>query len=250
VAKRRGEPGSSAGREGTFATTHWSLVAAAGRSSSPEASSALAMLCKTYWYPLYAFVRRKGADPHDAQDLTQEFFAWLLARRNLRAADRQRGKFRTFLLAALQNFLANQWRKGRAQKRGGGHSPLPLDFRSGEERYIREPVHELTAEKVFERRWALTLLDEAVSKLRMEYASAGKEDLFQALKGVLGGESPTAPYSETAPQLGVSEGALKTAAHRLRRRCRELLRAEIAQTVTGPDEIDEELRELFAAVGA
>lgn len=233
-----------------FATTHWNLVAAAGRSSSPESERALAALCETYWYPLYAYVRRGGHDAHESQDLTQEFFARLLARRSLRTADRQRGKFRTFLLAALKNFLAGQWRKDQAHKRGGGKLPVSLDFASGESRYAHEPSHDLTPERVFERRWALTLLDRAISKLKDEFDSSGKTELFESLKGSLGGESAADSYDEIAARLNMTEGAVKTAAHRLRRRCRELLRAEIAQTVARDEDIDDELRELFSAVKA
>lgn len=233
-----------------FATTHWSMVAAAGRSSSPESARALAALCQSYWYPLYAYVRRGGHDAHEAQDLTQEFFARLLARRNLRLADRQRGKFRTFLLTALKNFLASQWRKEQAHKRGGGRLPVSLDFASGESRYAFEPSHELTAERMFERRWALTLLDQAITKLKEEFIASGKAELFESLKGSLGGESASASYDEIAARLAMTEGAVKTAAHRLRRRCRELLRAEIAQTVARDEDIDDELRELFTAVKA
>lgn len=231
-----------------FASTRWSLVAAAGRSSSPESAQALAALCETYWYPLYAYVRRGGHDAHEAQDLTQEFFARLLERRNLRAADRQRGKFRTFLLASLKNFLANQWRKEQAQKRGGGKTAVSFSIEAGESRYALEPAHELTAERIFERRWALTLLDQAITKLRDEFVASGKAELFEALKGSLGGESACDSYGEIANRLDMTEGAIKTAAHRLRRRCRELLRAEIAQTIAQDEDIDDELRELFSAV--
>lgn len=233
---------------GAFASTRWSLVAAAGKSSSAESAKALAALCETYWYPLYAYVRRRGHDAHEAQDLTQEFFATLLDKKSLKAADRERGKFRTFLLASLKNFLANAWRKEQAQKRGGGKLPVSLDFSAGENRYSLEPSHELTPERIYERRWALTLLEAALSKLREEFVSGGKEDLFEALKGCLGGEASTEPYADIAARLGTTEGALKTAAHRLRRRCRELLRAEIAQTVASEEDVDEELRQLFAAV--
>lgn len=233
---------------GPFASTRWSLVAAAGRSSSAESAQALAVLCETYWYPLYAYVRRGGHGAHEAQDLTQEFFARLLARGNLRTADRQRGKFRTFLLASLKNFLASEWRKEQAQKRGGGCAAVSLDFAVGESRYSLEPAHELTPERIFERRWALTLLDQAITKLRDEFVNAGKVDLFDSLKGTLGGESAAASYGEIANRLDITEGAVKTAAHRLRRRCRELLRAEIAQTVAKDEDIDDELRELFSAV--
>ena len=231
-----------------FATTHWSVVLAAGRTSSPDSRRALTTLCETYWYPSYAYVRRRGYAREEAQDLTQEFFLGLLEKDVLRAADPERGRFRSFLLGSLKNFLANEWRDARAKKRGGGRVPLSLDFRSAEDQYALEPGHELTPEKIYERRWALTLLERSLSKLREEFTRAGKSDLFDQLKVFLGGEGQRVSYKEIAEKLAMTEGAVKVSVHRLRRRCRELLRAEIAQTVAGPEEVDEELRHLFSAL--
>lgn len=233
-----------------FATTHWSLVLAAGRKSSPDSQQALAALCETYWYPLYAYIRRRGHGAHEAQDLTQEFFAALLEMDSFRAADRQRGRFRSFLLASLNHFLAKQWRKAAAQKRGGGRRVLSIDVESGESRYRLEPSHDLTPEKIYERRWALTLLERALARLREEFDSSGRAVLFEHLKPFVGGDRSTVPYRQIAADAGMAQGAVKVAVHRLRRRCRELLREEIAQTVADPKEIDDELRDLFAAVGA
>ncbi len=239
---------SSSQQPRSFATTRWSLVVEAGQASSPAGRQALASLCETYWYPLYAFVRRKGHQPAAAQDLTQAFFTELLEKDRLQSADQQRGKFRSFLLASLENFLANERRRARAVKRGGRASVLSLDFEDGERRYNREPAHDTTPEKIFQRRWAMTLLDQAVGRLRDEYQQAGKLDLFEGLKAHLGGQSDAAPYAQLADELGTTEGAVKAAAHRLRRRCRQLLREEIAQTVDGPSEVDDELQQLFAAL--
>jgi len=234
--------------DAAFAPTRWTLVAAAGRRSSPGSQQALATLCETYWYPLYAYVRRRGHSPEDAQDLTQEFFARLLEKNSLRAADRDRGKFRSFLLAALNHFLAKEWRRAHAQKRGGGQLPIALDFDSGEIRYQCEPAHNLTPEKIYERRWAMTVLDRAIARLRAEYAKSGKSAQFERLKDFLSGGSDTAPYASLAAALGLTEGAVKVAVHRLRRRCRELVRAEIAETVASPGAVEEELRHLFEAL--
>ncbi len=231
-----------------FASTRWSLVAAAGQRGSPEAEEALATLCRLYWYPLYAYARRQIPRSEDAQDLTQAFFARLLEKDYLQAADARRGKFRSFLLTAFKHFLANERERNGAQKRGGGRIVLPLDFRAGEERFRREPVDPRTPENQYERRWALTLLEQTLGRLRAEYEAAGKSRLFEALKGTLTGEPAGVPYARLAADLGVTESVVKVAAHRLRRRYGELLRAEIAQTVASPDEVDEELRSLFAAV--
>lgn len=231
-----------------FATTHWSMVLAAGRRASADAETALATLCGDYWYPLYDHVRRRGYDAEQARDLVQEFFTRLLEKDYLQAADQRRGRFRSFLLAALDHFLAKEWRKGHAQKRGGGRTPLALDFKTSEERYLREPSHELTAERIYERQWALTLIDRALDRLRQEFTQAGKLAQFERLKSYLGGGEDTVPYHELGSALGLSEGAVKVAVHRMRRRCRELVRKEIAQTVAGPEEIEEELRDLFDAV--
>ena len=231
-----------------FASTRWSVVAAAGRKDSPEARAALAVLCRVYWYPLYAYARRRLARPDDAQDLTQEFFARLLEKDYLQAADPARGKFRTFLLTAFQRFLAKEHARAAAQKRGGDRRPLSLDFHEGEQRYCHEPADPTTPESLYERRWALTLLEQALARLRQEFTRAGKERLFEALKGTLTGDGTGEPYGRIGRDLGLSEPAVKTAAHRLRRRYQELLRAEVAQTVASPDEVEDELRDLFAAV--
>ena len=238
----------SSGGAGGFATTRWSVVLAAGKGASPDADTALASLCQRYWYPLYAFVRRSGHQPADAQDLTQEFFARLLEKHYLRAADPERGRFRSFLLASCKHFLSKERDRAKAQKRGGGRKVLPLDFEAGERRYSLEPTHEATAEKVYERRWALTLLDQVFARLRNEFDRAGKRNEFDRLKVYLTGEAAALSYREAAAELGTTEGAVKVAVHRLRRRYRELVREEIGHTVAGPDDVAEELRRLFAAL--
>jgi len=243
-------PTSKSGQSGrrSFATTRWSLVLAAAHDSRPDAQAALATLCETYWYPLYAYARRLGYKAEDAQDLTQEFFALLLEKESLRVADPERGRFRSFLLASLNHFLTAEWRRRSARKRGGGRLPLSLDVRSGESRYSQEPSHDLTPEKAYERRWALLLLEQAVSRLRAEYAASGKAALFERLAGFLSGERGVLTQ-QVAGDLNMSEGAVRVAVHRLRQRYRQVLRAEVAHTVAGPQHIDEELRHLMAAVG-
>ena len=231
----------------SFTTTHWSLVLAAGHGSRPDAATALATLCEAYWYPLYYYVRRRGYRAEEAQDLTQEFFAKLLEKGSLKVADPDRGRFRSFLLASLNHFLTAEWRRRSARKRGGGRPPLSLNVRSGESRYSQEPSHDLTPEKAYERRWALLLLEQAVSKLRAEYAASGKAALFDRLAGFLSGEKGVL-YQQVAGDLHMSEGAVRVAVHRLRQRYRQVLRAEVAHTVAGPQHIDEELRHLMAAV--
>ena len=238
-----------------FATTRWTMVLKAGSSGTTRARQALEELCQTYWYPLYAYVRRLGNDPEDAQDLTQEFFARLIAKHFLGGVDRTKGKFRSFLLASRKHFLANEWDKARAQKRGGsarvgrvGYPPHALDAQAAERRYALEPAHELSADRIFERRWALTLLDKVLKRLRREYADAGKAVLFDQLKETLAGERSSIPYAELARRLGMTAGAVKVAVHRLRQHYREHLRAEIANTVATPGEVEDELRHLFAAL--
>jgi RNA polymerase sigma factor (sigma-70 family) len=227
-----------------FVTTRWTIVLTAGRTDT-QAHAALEKLCQTYWYTLYAYVRRQGHSPEDAQDLTQEFFTKLIAKNYVRDVDRSKGKFRSFLLASLKHFLANEWDKSRAQKRGGGQTIVSLD---AETRYRLEPADVVSADKIFERRWALTLLDEVLKRLRDEYAADGKVKLFEQLKETLTGERGTIPYAKLGDRLGMTEGAVKVAVHRLRQRYRETLRAEIAETVSGPEEVDEELRHLYAAL--
>lgn len=233
-----------------FVTTHWSVVLDAGRADPERARDALARLCQTYWHPLYAYVRRLGNSPHDAQDLTQEFFARLLAKNSLAGADESRGRFRSFLLASLKHFLVNEWDKARAQKRGGGQIPIPIDVNTAETSCHFEPADTTTAEKIFERRWALTLLDQVLRRLREQYAASGREELFEQLKPTLTEVSRAVRYAEIATRLGTTEGAVKVAVHRLRQHYRELLRAEIADTVASPGEVDDELRSLFAALSA
>jgi RNA polymerase sigma-70 factor (ECF subfamily) len=223
-------------------------VLAAGRGASPDADAALAALCQTYWYPLYAYVRRQGHQPDDAQDLTQAFFARLLEKHYLQTADPERGRFRSFLLTAFQRFLSKERDRQRAQRRGGGRKLLPLDFEAGERRYGLEPAHEATAEKVYEQRWALTLLDRVLARLRDEFDRAGKQKDFDCLKVYLTGEAGTPSYQEAAAGLAMTEGAVKVAVHRLRRRYRDLVREEIAQTVADPQDVDEELRHLLVAL--
>ena len=236
------------GGQAVFVTTHWSLVLAAARSDSTHAQAALAKLCQTYWYPLYAYVRRRGYDSHDAEDLTQEFFARLLEQKWVAQADRQRGRFRTFMLTALNHFLTNEWHRARAQKRGGAVQIVPLQLDLAETRYGQEPADPLTPEQVFERRWALALLDEVLNTLRNEQAAAGTEGLFETLKPCLVGDRQAQPYAELAAKLGMTEGAVKVAVHRLRQRYRLLLREEIAHTVATPSEVDEEMHHLFTAL--
>ena len=220
------------------------MVLAAGRNDSAPARAALNELCQTYWYPLYAFVRRRGHSPQDAQDLTQEFFARLLERNRLADLTREGGKFRSFLLTAVDHFLIDEWKKARSQRRGGGHV-LSLDAQAAETRYGREPVENATPETLFERNWAMTLLDAVYIQLRHEYEASGKGPWFAGLRFCLTGARSSVPYAELAVRLGVAENTVKTAVHRLRRRFRELLRAEVAHTVASSDEVEEELRHLF-----
>jgi RNA polymerase sigma-70 factor (ECF subfamily) len=245
-------PGRAAGSPAPqqFQTTRWSLVLAARDGGAAEAGEALAALCGSYWHPLYAFVRRKGHDPDAAQDLVQGFFARLLEKGDLAAVDRARGKFRSFLMAACAHYLANQRDYDRAWKRGGGRTPVPIDGLTAEGLYSREPVHDLTAERLFERDWALTLLGHVIDRLEAEMARAGKSRQFAALRPVLLGRAGRAPYSEIAAELGLSEEAARAAAHRLRRRYRDLLREEVARTLDDPADVEGEIRDLFAALGA
>ncbi|MBL7043979.1 MAG: sigma-70 family RNA polymerase sigma factor [Pirellulaceae bacterium] len=233
-----------------FVTTHWSLVIAAGQRESPESAAALVTLCTTYWYPLYAFVRRQGYRTEDAQDLTQAFFAKLLEKNYIGDADQQRGRFRSFLLASLKRFLSNERDYARAKKRGGGRPVISLDFESAESRYNHEPADTMTAERLFERRWALTLLDQVLNRLHDEYAAAGNLPLFERLKEFLTAERRTAPYRVVAHQAGMTEGAVKVAVHRLRKRYRQLLEEEIAQTVSRADDVQDELYQLFTSLSS
>jgi RNA polymerase sigma factor (sigma-70 family) len=228
-----------------FATTRWSLVLRAGKRTDRQAEDALAWLCGRYWFPLYAYVRRRGADQNEAQDLTQEFFTRLLEKNVLDHAAPERGRFRSFLLTSLKNFLANEWDRANAQKRGGRRGRLTLDLESGESRISLEPAHDLTPERHFERQWASTLLELVVTKLEAEFAAAGKARHFELLKDALTGERRGLPYAEITAELGLSEEAARQAAHRLRQRYRELLRAEVVQTVADPGDVEDEIRRLF-----
>ncbi len=223
------------------------MVAAAEKESEP-ARSALTELCETYWYPLYAFARRTGADPDAARDLTQGFFLELLAKGYLAQADRRRGRFRTFLLAAFRHFRSKERDKAHALKRGAGQLPLSLDYEVGERTYIAEPRESVTPEDLYQRRWALTLLDRVMEGTRLEYEQSGKGSLFELLEPTLSGRG-SASYRAIGEQIGMSEAAVKVAAHRLRRRYQNRLRATVAATVAEPSEVDGELRDLIAAVG-
>jgi RNA polymerase sigma-70 factor (ECF subfamily) len=231
-----------------FPATRWSLVLKAGKNDTTRAQAALSSLCQTYWFPLYAHARRRRYNPHDAEDLTQEFFARLLERHALAWADPERGRFRSFLLAAMNNFLATEWEKARAQKRGAGRQVLSLDLAAAEERFDLEPADDATPDKAFDKQWALALLDEVLNKLESEYQREGKQVLFAALRPTLAGARESQPYAELSASLGMSQSAVKVAVHRLRRRCRDMVRQEIAHTVASPGEIDSEMRHLFAAL--
>ncbi len=235
---------------GRFATTHWSVVLAAGRPKSASYTQALETLCQTYWFPLYAYLRRHGNDSHQAQDYTQAFFTALLDKGGLGLADPKRGKFRSFLLASLKHFLSNERARARAKKRGGGRKVLSLDFENAESQYALEPRDELSPEKLFERSWALTVLDRTMTRLQAEAIRTNKQKLFDFLKVYLTAEEGSVPYRDAAVELDMTEGAVRIAVHRLRKRYRELLRDEIAQTVTSDDQIDEEIRDLFTALGS
>jgi len=212
---------------------------------------ALEALCQTYWGPIYTFVRHEGHSAEDAEDLTQEFFARLLEKNYLEMVHPSKGRFRSFLLASLKHFLSNEWDKARAQKRGGGQTMIPIDYTLAESKYgVVEPADNLTAEKLFDRGWALTLLERVLARLREEHVRAGKIKVFEELKSTLAGERSSIPYAQIAKELNKSEGAVKTSVHRLRQRYRELIRAEIAETVAMPDQVDEEMRSLFAALSS
>jgi RNA polymerase sigma-70 factor (ECF subfamily) len=238
----------------SFPTTRWSRILAA-READPaasEAREALAELCRAYWYPLYTFIRSRGHDPETSRDLTQDFFARLIEADFLAGVDRGRGKFRSFLLAACTHFLANRRDFERAAKRGGGRRIVSIDATEAEGRYGLEPSHRLTPEALFARRWALTVLAQALDRLRDEHQATGPAQLerFEALRQTLTGDGRRVPYAELAARLGMTEGAIQVAVHRLRRRYREVLRELIAATVSDPAEIDEEIRDLFAALAS
>jgi RNA polymerase sigma-70 factor (ECF subfamily) len=236
-------------RPAGFATTSWSVVVAARDGDAAQAREALATLCETYWYPLYAFIRRQGNSAQEAEDLTQEFFSRLLEKDFLEGVDRSRGKFRSFLLAACGHFLSNERDRARAWKRGGRCRIVSLDFAQAETQYALEAADRLSPDKLFARRWALTLLRNVLSRLRADYAARGKAALFDRLRVSLLGED-SEPAASLAAALGMTAGAVRVAVHRLRQQFRELLREEIARTVDRPEEIEEEMRDLFTAFGS
>lgn len=237
-------------RSGRFATTRWSLVLAAGHQTHARSAEALASLCEMYWYPVYAFIRRQGYRAEDGADLTQAFFARVLEKNYLHDADPARGRFRAFLCASIRHFLSNERDRARALKRGGTQPPISLDVETAEGRYQLEPSDDLTPEKLFDRHWALMLLERVLVRLREEHVSAGKAELFDQLKGFLTGDSAAVPYGDVANTLGTTEGAVKVAVHRLRRRFRDTLVQEIAETVSDPADIDGEIEYLLKAVSA
>jgi RNA polymerase sigma-70 factor (ECF subfamily) len=249
MASPRNNPKTSWGEAAGFAATRWTLVlAAAGEKSGAHRRRALEELAQVYWFPLYAYIRRQGHQAPQAEDLTQDFFTRLLEKKSLAAADPEKGKFRSFLLASLKNFLTNEWDKSVALKRGGGRPLVALDALDAEARYALEPADDLTPDRLFERRWALAVLDQVLARLRQEYVDRDSVALFEALKGCLAGATDGPSHGDVARRLGMTEGAVKVAAHRLRRRYRQLLRDEIAQTVASPELVDEEIRYLLGCL--
>jgi len=233
-----------------FPSTRWSLVLLAGDVDAPLARESLAELCEAYWYPLYAYIRRRGYGPEQARDLTQDFFARVIEKGLLGEADPSRGRFRSFLRTVCAHFLSNRRDWDQAVKRGGGRAVLPIDSVDAEGLYVRELADGLTPDRVFDRTWALTLLGRVLDQLGREYDEAGKIATFEALRGMLAGDTDVESYAGVAARLGTSEGAARVAAHRLRRRYGELLRQEIAATLAEPEEVDDEIRDLFAALDA
>jgi RNA polymerase sigma-70 factor (ECF subfamily) len=231
-----------------FATTHWSVVLTAGQAASPDAQAALEKLCRDYWRPLYAYVRRRGHNFHDAQDLTQEFFARLLQENSLAAVDRGRGRFRSFLLGAFNHFLANEYDRANAAKRGGGRVVLAWDDQAAEAASSPETDTHLSPERAYDKRWAITVLEQAFARLRDEFVAAGRSPLFDELKAFLADGTDSGDYPAVGTKLGMKANAVAVAVHRLRQRYREIVRAEVAHTVGSPGEIDEEIRHLFAAL--
>ncbi len=231
-----------------FPHTRWSVVLAARQNALPQSAAALEAICQAYWYPVYAYIRHCGHSPHDAQDLAQEFFARLLEKRWLDSADREKGKLRTFLIVAVNRFMANEWRKASAQKRGAHLAHLPMDTAFAESRYAADTSAGLPAEGLFEQQWALTLIDLTVRRLRAEFEGAGKARDFEVLKPCLMADHGSISYSSIGAELGVSEGTAKVAVHRLRKRFRAIYREEIAQTLSEGADLDEELRHLARAL--
>jgi RNA polymerase sigma-70 factor (ECF subfamily) len=240
-------PSAGSHESGRFHTTCWSLVVAAAKLPGVSADAALAKLCQLYWYPIYAFVRRRGYAQEDAKDLTQEFFSRVLEKNYLEDADPSRGRFRSFLLAAVRHFLANEWNRQRTQKRGGGMLTIELDSQTAEGRYRAEPADPENPEKLYERQWALALLDQVMASLREKYVLDGRLDDFEKLSPLLTGTAQL-PYANLAQQWNTSEGAVKVAVHRIRKRYRALLRQKIGETVIDPADIDDEIRFLISSL--
>jgi RNA polymerase sigma factor (sigma-70 family) len=238
---------TTAARGDIFATTHWTVVLAAGGRDSPQADLALEELCRTYWYPLYVYVRRQTPTREDAEDLTQTFFARLLEKNYLTGLNSERGRFRAFLLAALKHFLANEWDRARRQKRGGGLAPVPLDWQNADTRYQIDPPDNLSPDKLYDRAWAVTVLERVLARLRDENTTEGKAELFGQLKPFLMVGKSAIPYAQVADTLKLTEGAVRVAVHRLRNRYRELLRDEVRQTISDPAQVEAEMRALFSA---
>jgi RNA polymerase sigma-70 factor (ECF subfamily) len=238
---------SSSAPGDVFATTHWTVVLAAGQRSTPQSDLALEELCRTYWFPLYAYVRRRGHTKEDAEDLTQAFFTRFLARNYLESLRAERGRFRAFLLASLKHFLANEWDKSRCQKRGGGVTPLSLDWQTADTQFQVAATNEPSPDRAFDREWAVTLLAKVIERLQAECAAEGKANLFEQLKIFLTVGKGELPYAEAACKLGMVETAVRVAVHRLRKRYRQLLRDEIAQTLSDPAMVDEEMQALCGA---
>lgn len=234
---------------GRFGTTRWSLVLAASGDASRDADEALTKLCEGYWYPLYGYLRGRGHAAEDAQDLTQAFFAYLLEKRVLRHADPARGRFRSFLLASLKNFVANERDRQRAKKRGGGAPILPLELETAEGQYQLEPATSDSPDKIFDRRWAAALLDHVMTRLRHEAQRVGQQEQLKHLQVYLTGDQPQHSYADVGAELSMSEGAVKVAVHRLRKKFRALVHDEVAQTVASPDEVESEIRHLWSAAG-
>jgi len=229
-----------------FVTTRWSVVLAAQDKSSPDSAAALEVLCRTYWYPLYAYVRGTGRSPHDAQDLTQEFFARLLAQDWLRVVLPEKGRFRTFLIVVMKRFLTNEWHRDMRQKRSAGQQPLSLDTTQAEDRFAAEPP--LAPDELYERRWAMTLLDESLERLQHEFARASREKEFNSLKEWLTAGRGSIPYGHIATALGTTEGAARVAVHRMRKQFRQLFRQTVAETVDAAGDVDAEMRHLVAVL--
>ena len=241
-------PALDSGLEQCFRTTHWSVVLAAGDQDSAQGREALARLCQSYWLPVYAFVRKRGHSPDQAKDLTQDFFESFLEKNSVARAVRERGRFRSFLMTSVENFLRNAHERGQANKRGGGRPPVSLDEHDAEGHYLAEPALGMDPAQDFELRWALTVLDRVMQRLRGEYLELGRGDLFEALQAHLWGDADSIPYPQLAEQFGLTVANVKTTAHRVRQHYRGLLREEIAQTVAQPGEIDEEIRYLMRIV--